>query len=159
MNDNVIIRPMKITDIEQVLTVESLSFSKPWTKKSFEHELTDNIFAYYYVADNNEKIIGYAGMWIIIDEAHITNIAVHPSYRGLGIGEKLIYNLILEAIKLGANKMTLEVRETNILAQKLYSKLGFTKAGIRKGYYTDNNENAIIMWKNIVPNNTNYMTD
>ncbi len=91
-------------------------------------------------------MIGYGGMWIIIDEAHVTNIAVCPAYRGRKFGERLLRRLIAEAIAQGAGKMTLEVRVSNYQAQGLYRKLGFADAGLRRGYYTDNQEDALIMW-------------
>ncbi len=153
---DVLIRPMTIKDIDQVRVIERLSFTNPWSQKAFEDELQANDFAHYFVAVKDEKIVGYAGMWLILDEAHVTNIAVLPSCRGQGIGEKLTLQLIFEAVKRGADKITLEVRVSNLPAQRLYKKLGFSKMGIRKGYYTDNNEDAIIMWKTILPTEFDY---
>jgi ribosomal-protein-alanine N-acetyltransferase len=99
------------------------------------------------VAENEGEIIGYGGMWLILDEAHITNVAVRVSSRGNGVGEKLVHFLIDEASKSGARSMTLEVREGNIAARSLYEKMGFFVEGIRPKYYQDNKEDALIMWK------------
>ncbi|KUO50023.1 MAG: ribosomal-protein-alanine acetyltransferase [Desulfitibacter sp. BRH_c19] len=144
------IRKMTFQDIDQVLEVENLSFPSPWSRSSFEAEINDNLFAHYYVVFKDHKVVGYAGMWMIIDEAHVTNIAVHPEFRGLNFGKRLTQTLIMQAFRQGANRITLEVRVSNLIARNLYKDLGFNEAGIRKGYYSDNNENAIIMWKNIL---------
>ncbi|MCR8844148.1 ribosomal protein S18-alanine N-acetyltransferase [Paenibacillus sp. SC116] len=143
------VRPMTVADIEAVQIVEQASFTLPWTNDAFYNELTNNIFAHYWVIEENSTIIAYAGMWTVIDEAHVTNIAVHPDSRGHGYGEKLMQTLITEAAVHGMNKMTLEVRVTNEVAQRLYRKYDFEPAGVRKGYYSDNNEDALIMWTNI----------
>jgi len=142
-------RYMKIEDIDEVMEVEHSSFTVPWTKESFYYELEKNHFAHYLVVVVNEKIAGYCGCWIILDEAHVTNIAVLPQYRGRGFGESLLSKMMDIARKLGTKKMTLEVRVSNMPAQSLYKKLGFQKGGIRKGYYTDNQEDALIMWVNL----------
>ncbi|MBC7325732.1 MAG: ribosomal protein S18-alanine N-acetyltransferase, partial [Moorella sp. (in: Bacteria)] len=113
----------------------------------------NNNFAYYYIAQAGGQVVGYAGMWIILDEAHITNVAVHPHYRGRRLGELLLRVLMQEALHLGADRMTLEVRVSNRPAQRLYERLGFTRAGVRKGYYNDNREDAIIMWKHFFEEN------
>ena len=98
------------------------------------------------MAIENEIVVGYAGMWKIQDEGHITNIAVHPEFRGVHIGKALMSQLINEARSLGVNSMTLEVRKSNIIARNLYESFGFKEAGVRKGYYADNKEDAIVMW-------------
>jgi ribosomal-protein-alanine N-acetyltransferase len=105
-----------------------------------------NKSAYYVVARLDGKIVGYTGMWIIMDESHITTLGVDPAYRGKKIGEQLLVALLDEAQKRHARRSTLEVRETNAVAQNLYRKYGFVPAAIRRGYYTDNGENAIVMW-------------
>jgi len=143
------IRKMVSRDIDQVLEVENLSFPNPWSRGTFEVELQENLFAHYFVVVQDETIVGYAGMWMILDEAHVTNIAIHPDFRGLRFGKKLVCELIVQAFKLGGKQITLEVRVSNLIAQKLYKDLGFYEAGIRKGYYSDNNEDAIVMWKDI----------
>ena len=140
---------MSFGDIDQVCEIENLSFAIPWSRESFESELSQNNLARYIVAKVNGKVVAYGGMWIILDEGHITNIAVHPDYRGQKIGEKLVEALLREAKESNAERITLEVRASNDAARKLYQKQGFTDGGIRKGYYGDNREDAIIMWKKL----------
>ncbi|SCY74173.1 ribosomal protein S18-alanine N-acetyltransferase [Alkaliphilus peptidifermentans] len=147
-----IIRKMTTKDLNDVMYIEENSFPIPWTKASFEKEIKSNICARYYVAVLADKIVAYLGMWIIIDEAHITNIAVHPQFRGKKIGKKIVEEVIKEAIGLGIARMTLEVRKNNITAQGLYRSLGFLPCGIRPGYYSDNGEDAVIMWKELKTN-------
>ncbi|QKI80875.1 ribosomal protein S18-alanine N-acetyltransferase [Kroppenstedtia eburnea] len=139
-------RTMAPADIPGVLAVERASFSTPWTRQAFYNELVHNQFATYILAVTNDGIIGYGGMWLIMDEAHITNIAVHPDWRGQGIGESMFDYLMALAHLSGAEKMTLEVRVSNEIAQNLYRKKGFQATGIRPRYYTDNQEDALIMW-------------
>ncbi|MGE5702481.1 MAG: ribosomal protein S18-alanine N-acetyltransferase [Clostridia bacterium] len=145
-NDWLHFRFMTIEDVEAVAELEELSFPTPWPKDAFVNEMTINQHAKYMLAIAEDKIVAYCGVWIIIDEAHITNIAVHPDYRGRKIGEMLMRQVMGLAVLLGAERMTLEVRPSNQTARNLYDKLGFTAAGVRKGYYSDNNEDAIIMW-------------
>jgi [ribosomal protein S18]-alanine N-acetyltransferase len=139
-------RPMEVADIPQILEVELKSFTSPWPEQAFYNELTHNQFARYTVITINNQVVGYCGLWIILDEAHITNIAIHPDYRGFGLGEALLRYVMEMASLLGAMKMTLEVRVSNRIAQSLYKKLGFEPSGIRPKYYTDNQEDALIMW-------------
>lgn len=146
ISEKVAFRPMEIMDLPQIEKVEKSSFSTPWPGKAFYDELMFNQFAYYTVVIFEGKVIGYCGFWLILDEAHITNIAIHPDYRGLGIGEATLNYVMRFAKKMGADKMTLEVRASNRVAQTLYEKLGFVSSGLRKGYYTDNKEDALIMW-------------
>lgn len=137
---------MESKDIEQVVEVSNLSLKETWNKDSFTKEIT-NPMAKYLVAQADNKIIGFAGLWVICDEGHITNIAVHPQYRGNGIGSKLVESLINNSNSWYINSLTLEVRATNEIAQNLYKKYGFKEEGIRKNYYSDNKEDAIIMWR------------
>ncbi|HOE57843.1 MAG TPA: tRNA (adenosine(37)-N6)-threonylcarbamoyltransferase complex dimerization subunit type 1 TsaB [Bacillota bacterium] len=146
---NIELMNMSFGDIDQVCEIENLSFAIPWSRESFESELSQNNLARYIVAKVNGKVVAYGGMWIILDEGHITNIAVHPDYRGQKIGEKLVEALLREAKESNAERITLEVRASNDAARKLYQKQGFTDGGIRKGYYGDNREDAIIMWKKL----------
>lgn len=139
-------RQMTLTDIPAVLTVEKATFPTPWTRQAFYNELAYNQFANYIVVETEGRIIGYGGMWLILNEAHITNIAIHPDYRGLGIGESMMDHLMALAHLSGAGKITLEVRVSNEVAQNLYRKKGFNATGIRPRYYTDNQEDALIMW-------------
>lgn len=142
------IRNMELGDVHHVLEVERASFPTPWTTDIFYHELTDNLHAHYYVVEWEKGIIGYAGMWVVIDEAQITNIAILPDFRGKKIGEKLFQHMLLTAVSFGTERLSLEVRESNIVAQKMYQKFGLVPGGIRKNYYTDNQEDAIVMWVN-----------
>lgn len=139
-------RSMRVDDIETICEIEKEAFPTPWSAGAFHNELTNNDFAHYLVMEVDGEIAGYAGMWLIMDEAHVTNIAVRKPYRGKKLGERLLMRLQATAIFLGAERMTLEVRVSNVIAQRLYAKLGFIPAGLRKGYYTDNGEDAMIMW-------------
>lgn len=142
----VTLNEMKAADLDGVLNVSSLSLKESWSKDSLEKELT-NPLAKYMVAEIDDKVVGFAGLWAICNEGHITNIAVHPNYRGNGIGSKLVESLINNSDSWYINSLTLEVRTSNKVAQNLYKKYGFQEEGIRKNYYQDNNEDAIIMWK------------
>lgn len=144
-----VFRPMRTDDIETICAIEVEAFPTPWTPGAFHNELTNNHFAHYMVMEVEGVIAGYAGMWIIMDEAHVTNIAVRTRFRGRKLGERLLLELRRRANLQGAKRMTLEVRVTNRVAQNLYEKLGFRSVGVRKGYYTDNNEDALIMWADI----------
>ncbi|GGE55909.1 ribosomal-protein-alanine acetyltransferase [Pullulanibacillus camelliae] len=149
MGQGMQIRQMTLDDVDGVVYVEERSFSHPWTREAFENEMRTNQFATYFVAEDDGFIIGYCGQWLILDESHVTNIAVLPNYRGYKIGETLLKKAILYA-KLGrAKRMSLEVRVSNEVAQNLYRKLGFQNGGIRKNYYTDNHEDALVMWVNL----------
>ena len=138
---------MKEEHIDAVLHIEESWFAIPWTKADFEREMTQNQFAIYRIAVLDGKIVGYAGMWHIVTEGHITNVAVLPEYRRQGIGNALIEEMIVIAEQKEMIGMTLEVRISNIAAQKLYTKYGFRPEGFRKNYYQDTKEDAIIMWK------------
>ncbi|MCG6796525.1 ribosomal protein S18-alanine N-acetyltransferase [Geobacillus sp. YHL] len=146
MGINVQFRPMTIHDIDEVVQVERASFTSPWSRESFYNELMYNRYAKYIVMVYNGRIIGYGGMWLVIDEAHVTNVAVLPQFRGQKLGEALMRRLMDMARQHGAAMMTLEVRVSNHVAQSLYRKLGFRNGGIRKRYYPDNFEDALVMW-------------
>lgn len=147
--DGIVFRRMTARDLDDVLRIERLSFTAPWSRNAFLGELTENHFSRYLLLRCDEQTVGYGGMWIIIDEAHVTNIAVDPAYRGRKLGERLMRRMMAEAIAEGARRMTLEVRVTNATAQNLYHKLGFREGGVRRGYYTDNREDALIMWADL----------
>lgn len=139
-------RLIKEEDVDEIFEISSLSFKTPWSYESIKSEINNPLAKYIVALDlDNKKIIGFIGAWIIASEADIVNIAVHPKYRSLGIGSKLLSSFI----ELGSNedwyKITLEVRENNLSAQKLYSKYNFKVDGIRKNYYEDTKENAILM--------------
>ncbi|MDT3701317.1 MAG: ribosomal protein S18-alanine N-acetyltransferase [Thermincola sp.] len=140
---------MEIKHLSAVVDIEHYSFPTPWSREAYFHEIAGNDFAYYTVALLDGKVVGYCGMWIILDEAHITTIAAHPAYRGRGLGAQLLYRLISEAGRRGCSRMTLEVRPSNDHALRLYTKTGFVSHGLRPGYYTDTGEDAIIMWMDL----------
>lgn len=142
---------MSLEHLDQVLEIEKVSFPTPWSHRAFKGELLQNDFAHYTVAIYNEAVIGYGGMWIVLDEAHITNVAVRPDLRGRNIGKALMLEIIRQAVVRGVNSMTLEVRPSNSAARRLYQVLGFQERGLRKRYYSDTNEDAIIMWKENLP--------
>lgn len=143
----VAIRDMYLSDLDRIMEIESRSFPTPWSRNAFQSELVENTFANYLVLDFHGTVVAYGGMWVILDEAHITNVAVHPDYRGHHLGELMMQGLIERAKRLNARRITLEVRRGNIIAQNLYKKLGFVQLGVRRGYYTDTHEDAFIMWK------------
>lgn len=135
--------------IDDIVNVEKLSFRIPWSRQSIMDEFLNNETAVYFCALAGGKAVGYAGMWQVLDEGHITNIAVHPEFRQCGLGSALMEALLAEAERRGIKALTLEVRKSNFSAQALYRKYGFSDGGMRKKYYADNNEDAIIMWKRL----------
>ncbi|MED3623218.1 ribosomal protein S18-alanine N-acetyltransferase [Neobacillus thermocopriae] len=149
MNGTYVFRFMREEDINQVYEVEKASFTTPWSIEAFYNELYNNKFAVYIVVEQDHRVIGYSGMWLVIDEAHVTNVAILPEYRGRKLGEAMMRKLMAVAREMGAKSMTLEVRVTNEVAQSLYRKLGFQNGGIRKNYYSDNQEDALVMWVNL----------
>lgn len=144
-----VFRKMTLDDLPDIMSIEQDAFSVPWSEEAFVNELTNNMFAQYMAMEYQGQVIGYAGMWIIVDEAHITNIAILTPYRGRGLGKRLMHELQKTASFLGAVRMTLEVRIGNEIAQRLYRGYGFEDAGIRPGYYSDNQEDALIMWADL----------
>jgi len=144
--DDLEVRAMTVNDLDQVMEIERVSFPTPWSRAAYHRELTDNAYARYVVATRDGQVVGYAGMWVLLEEAHVTNIAVHPRYRRRGLGETLMRELMRLAREAGASRMTLEVRPSNSPAQRLYAKLGFHRHGIRRRYYSDTKEDAIVMW-------------
>lgn len=142
----VLIADMTLDDIDGVQNVERSSFPAPWPANAFRNELTQNKNARYIVAREGERIVGYAGVWLMVDEAHITTFAVLPEHRRRRIGERMLQRLFEIAEEMGAEWLTLEVRVSNIGAQRLYEKYGFRRSGVRRRYYSDNSEDALIMW-------------
>ena len=140
------IEPMTQADLPAILRIEGLSFTTSWPVNAFSNEIRDNKLAHYFVGRLDGTIVAYGGIWVILEDSHITTIAVHPDYRGLKLGEEMLIKLLDEAILQGASWITLEVRESNDVAQKLYRKYGFTTVSTRRGYYSDNGENALVMW-------------
>lgn len=150
MSSNVMYRKMVSDDVPAVYEIELATFSAPWTLDSFYYEVHENQYAHYVLAvDADGSIIGFCGMWMVIDAAQITNVAVIEAARGRGIGEELMRESIRIARQHEMEVMSLEVRVTNTVAQNLYRKLDFQDGGIRKGYYTDNGEDALVMWVNL----------
>lgn len=145
-----VLRRMMLQDVEQVLRVEQRCFTAPWSRQAFVTELVDNRLAQYLVLEHEGVVVGYIGVWLVIDEGHITNVAVDPDYRGQHLGEYLMRSAMANCAAQGMQRITLEVRATNAVAQNLYTKLGFVAVGKRRGYYTDNNEDAVIMWADLV---------
>lgn len=146
-NLNVKIRPMRKEDIDSVISVEAMAYGEHhWSKDSFLSELSNDLAKYFSVFNENDELIAYCGSWHILEEAHITNIAVSTDYRRKHIGEALLKTVIDECYKNMVKYITLEVRASNNPAIALYEKYGFKSLGLRKGYYQDNNEDALIMW-------------
>lgn len=139
------IRRMTINDVDAVAAIEAATFPTPWSRDAFVQEITKNAVARYLVAELDGKVIGFAGAWLIIDESHITNIAISEAYRGQGYGRLLTEALMQYLSNMGASYATLEVRVSNTRAQKLYESVGFITLGKRKRYYEDNGEDAYLM--------------
>ena len=148
------LRPMRLDDVPVVAAIDQLSFPTPWSERTYRQELRENPAAYLYVAERQTKqsvypeIIGYVGFWFIVDEVHISTIAVHPNWRHQGIGKSILEYALEQANRLGAELATLEVRESNKAAIELYRQFGFELRGRRTGYYVDNDEDALVMFKN-----------
>ena len=159
-----LVEPMRLDHLDQVMEIEKVSFAAPWSARSYRYEITQNDYGTLVVVrpapksslplpkwlswlgrEERGPILGYAGFWLLVDEAHIATIAVHPEWRGQGLGELLLSALLEEGANQGARQATLEVRRFNQVAQTLYHKYGFKVTGLRKQYYTDNKEDALIM--------------
>jgi len=150
MSSKITYRKMVSDDVLAVYAIELATFPAPWTLDSFYYEVHENQYAHYVLAiDEDDSIIGFCGMWMVVDAAQITNVAVIESARGRGIGEELMREAIRIAQQNEMEIMSLEVRVTNTVAQNLYRKLDFQDGGLRKGYYTDNGEDALVMWVNL----------
>jgi ribosomal-protein-alanine N-acetyltransferase len=142
-----IIRKAVLADAGAMAELDRLCFTVPWSRQAFEQELSANEAAFYLVAVLAGEIIGYAGLWAILDEGHITNVAVHPAHRRKGLGKILLAELIRISESHGIHSHTLEVRVSNEAAIGLYKKFGFKVVGRRKEYYPDNLEDALILWR------------
>jgi len=150
---NIQIRPMLLNDLEQVKVIDQLSFSMPWSDNSYRYEVVENLASLLWVAEgetaNGEsRVCGIVVVWLILDETHIATLAVHPDYRGLGIGKQLLTVALEESAQQGAKLATLEVRDSNKVAQNIYRKFGFESVGRRRRYYRDNREDAVLMTLN-----------
>jgi len=141
----VVIEPMRLEDLPQIHAIELASFTSPWPPHAYKSELESNRLAHYLTARVGDRIAAYGGMWLMVDEAHITTFAVHPAWRRQRIGERLLLAFLDIAVERGAHEATLEVRLSNLAARKLYEKYGFRPVGLRPRYYSDDNEDALIM--------------
>lgn len=144
---SIVVRRMTMDDLDGVMLVEVDSFLTPWSRSAFEEELSQNRLARYLVAVDNGAVIGYAGTWLVINEAHVTNVAVSGQRRREGIGRLLMEKLMDLSRDSGMDSMTLEVRVSNEAARHLYQQLGFVEAGLRKNYYSETKEDALILWR------------
>lgn len=149
MLDNVelVLRPAEVKDVEAIAEIEKICFATPWSEDAVYKEITSNPIAHYIIGEIDGKVVGYVGFWQILDEGHITNVAVRPEFRGNHIGSALIAIMIEVGTSLGLTRYTLEVRSSNEPAKALYRNFNFKEAGLRKGYYEDNGEDAVIMWR------------
>ncbi|PKR76534.1 ribosomal-protein-alanine N-acetyltransferase [Halalkalibacillus sediminis] len=137
---------MTVEDLDEIFEIETASFRSPWKKKDFFFDLTENLFSHYLVLEKEGRLIGYCGVWIVLESAQITNIAILPEERGHNYGE-FLFDKVLELSKReGATELTLEVRESNLVAQNLYEKLGLKIVGRREKYYKNDGEDALVMW-------------
>jgi len=136
---------MTIPDLAAVQLIEGASFTTPWPPQAYRQELETNRLAHYLVAELGGVVVAYGGVWIMVDEAHITTFAVHPRYRRRRIGEQLLLAMLDLSLDRHAREATLEVRLSNLAARRLYEKYGFRPVGIRPRYYSDNQEDALIM--------------
>lgn len=143
------IREMQEEDLKEVMEIEKLSFPSPWTERIFRLELHKKNFAFYRVIEKEGRLIGYGGWWKIKDEAHLVKLAIHPAFRRQSYGERLLKGLLKEAKEKGARLLTLEVRESNLPAHRLYEKLGFKLISIRPTYYQDTLEDGFVYIKEL----------
>ena len=141
----VLIEPMRVGDLDAVHQIELASFKAPWPANAYRSELETNRLASYLVARIGDDIVAYGGMWLMVDEAHITTFAVHPAWRRQQIGERLLLAFLDLAADRRAREATLEVRLSNLAARRLYEKYGFRPVGLRPRYYSDDGEDALIM--------------
>jgi ribosomal-protein-alanine N-acetyltransferase len=139
------IEEMTFDDLPAVHAIEQASFAVPWPNDAYRSELTTNRLASYIVARADATVVGFAGLWVMVDEAHVTTFAVDPRWRRRGVGERLLLGLLDIAVARRAREATLEVRLSNMPARRLYEKYGFRPVGIRPRYYSDNGEDALIM--------------
>ena len=143
---------MQESDLDEVVAIETASFSLPWSRNLFLRDLKKNKYAYFFTARDKGELVAYAGFWLIFEEIDIVTVAVHPDHRKKGFGRLILETVLAEGKKLGAKLATLEVRANNIQARNLYERLGFIQIAVRKKYYSDNGEDAIVMWLNPISN-------
>ena len=147
---NLHFRRMAVEDVEQVYAIDVLSFALPWSERSYRYEVTENETSRDWVAEASDahghtQIVAMIVVWVILDEAHVATIAVHPDFRGRGIGRQLLATALLNAVDSGAVQSYLEVRRGNLAAQAIYREFGYEVVGVRKEYYSDNREDALLM--------------
>ena len=147
------IRPLSSeADIDDILRIESISFTNPWTREMYLSELEHRDVSFFYIArDAVGEAVGFCSCWLVLDEIHINNLAVLPEQRRSGVASALIEHVLKEGGARGAHRATLEVRRSNEPARKLYEKFGFTVTGVRRGYYTRPDEDALILWRESSP--------
>ena len=146
------VRPVREGDVEQIHAIEELCFAIPWSRESILHDIAENPVSRWLVLDDGAgRVLAYAGLWLVIDEAHVLNVAVHPQAQRQGNGRRILTALIDLARENGMGLMTLEVRRSNLPAQALYHACGFLDVGYRKRYYEDNREDALIMYLELAP--------
>jgi ribosomal-protein-alanine N-acetyltransferase len=143
-------RRMTLEDVEQVYAIDVLSFSLPWSTRSYRYEVSENPNSRPWVAEASDElghrqVVGMTVVWVILDEAHVANLAVHPDFRQRGIGRRLLACGLLDAVKSGTTQSFLEVRRGNLTAQALYHEFGYEVVGVRVGYYSDTHEDALLM--------------
>ena len=136
---------MTMQDVEQVIELDRASFSLPWPERSFKYELEQNEASRCWVAELDSQVVGMIVTWLIVDEVHVATFAVSPAHRRRGIAQRLLAHTLLDSFRSGAEKAYLEVRKGNLPARALYEKFGFVEVGIRKKYYQDNGEDAVMM--------------
>ena len=143
------IEPLTTPDqIEDVLAVEEASFTNPWTREMYLSELENRGVSYCYLArDDAQRVVGFCSFWRVLDELHINNLAVLPAQRREGVASALLTRVLQEGAALGAERATLEVRRSNDAARMLYERFGFTIAGVRRAYYSNPIEDALVLWK------------
>ena len=145
------IRPIREEDVSQIHEIEKACFAMPWSEESILHDVKENVVARWLVLDDREgNVLAYAGMWFVLDEAHVCNVAVRPDCRGRGYGKRIFQALIDLAMENSMAMITLEVRRSNVVAQNLYHACGMLDVGYRKRYYEDNKEDALIMYRDFV---------
>jgi len=135
-------------DLEAVLQIERASFVNPWTREMYLAELENRGVSFCFVArDSSRQVVGFCSFWRVLDELHINNLAVMPGVRGGGAGTALLHAVLREGARMGARRATLEVRRSNDAARRLYERLGFSVAGVRRAYYTSPVEDALVLWR------------
>jgi ribosomal-protein-alanine N-acetyltransferase len=139
------VEPMTAADIPAVHDIERASFPVPWPPYAFHHELESNRLARYLVVRAGDRTVAYGGVWLMVDEAHVTTFAVSPAWRRKGVGARLMLALLQVAVEVGAQVATLEVRLSNLAARNLYQRFGFRPVGVRPRYYSDDGEDALVM--------------